>query len=117
VKLAALLGVEKRLLSEAVAADEKFLPAGVPERRCVHAVEGRDDPRFVLFVEVDQYLCVNAGRESVPASAERLPQLSVVVDLAVQCGPDGPVLVGHGPTSSARVMAPRRLEPKLTPEK
>ena len=55
----------------------------------------------VLLVEVDEHLGVGARPEAVAAPAERLPQRGVVVDLAVQGGPDGPssLVTGWWPPS------------------
>jgi hypothetical protein len=94
---------EATLLSEAVTAAEQLFSVGVPDREGGHALEEVDHRRSVLRVEVDENLRVTAGGEAVPMAAERLSQLRVVVDLAVQRGAHRPVLMGHRLTPAAHI--------------
>jgi hypothetical protein len=50
----------------------------------------------VLLVQVDQHLGFDGRREAIPIAVERLTERRVVVDLAVDRGQDGAVLVGQG---------------------
>ena len=78
------LGVEQRLLTEVIAGDEQALAAAVPDREHEHAPEPLEHPLAFVLEQVHEDLGVGAGAELVPAPPELLPQLLVVVDLAVE---------------------------------
>ena len=63
----------------------------------------------VLLVEVDEHLGVAARREAVPGALELVPQLAVVVDLAVLDDGDPAVLVGD------RLVAGREVDDREPP--
>ncbi len=58
--------------------------AGIVQRHREHAIEPGCEFRSVLLPEMDQYLGVAGGAEAVSGALQFLPQLPVVVDLAVE---------------------------------
>ena len=58
-----------------------------------HAPEMGHTVCSVLFVRVDDDLGVGAGREAVPEIQQGLPDVLVVVNLAIENDPDGTVLI------------------------
>jgi hypothetical protein len=85
--------VDQRLLADSIAGDEKLLPAVVPQREREHAVQVADAVGAVLLVQMHDHFRVAVRGEAVPSSLQRVTQLAVVVDLAVQDDDYGAVLV------------------------
>ena len=77
------LGVEERLLAHAVASQQESAGAAVPDRQGEHPPQAVDAALAELLVEVGDDLGVRATREAVAAADELIPELAVVVDLAV----------------------------------
>ncbi len=94
-QLAVVLVQEQRLLAETVARDQQAAGALIPEGEGEHALQRVHHRLAVLLVEVHQHLGVAAGRKAVAAAPQVFAQLRVVVDLAVEGGPDRAVLVAQ----------------------
>ena len=91
----AIAVVVEGLLAEAIA-DERQPPATlVEDRRSEHPLQTSGDLRgLAVLREVRDDLGIAFGRKGVPARAQLVAQLAVVVDLAVERDADRPVLVG-----------------------
>src|SRR5919108_1851137 len=97
------LRVVHRLDAEPVAREEQLLPALVPDREAEHAAQPLDASRPQLLVEVDDRFGIARGAEDVALLLELVPELAIVVDLAVEHDPDGGVLVRHGLLAAGQV--------------
>jgi hypothetical protein len=88
--------VEERLLPEAVPPQHKLPAAVVPDREREHAVEPPCQVhRWRLFRQVRDHLSIALGAELMPAALQLPPELAKVVDLPVEDGRDGIVLVSN----------------------
>jgi hypothetical protein len=85
--------VVERLDPEAVPGEHKRALPRVPEREREHTPQLSDELRAVLLVEVDEHFGVALGGEPMAAPLETVPELAVVVDLAVLDDMDRPVFV------------------------
>ena len=85
--------VEQRLLPDAVAGEQECSPGGVPDGECEHSVQAVHAPGSKVLVEMGDHLGVPLGRERMALRGELLPQLAIVVDLAVEHDGDGAVFV------------------------
>ncbi len=92
--------VVERLDAHAVADEQEFFPAGVPEGEGVHAVEALGERLAPFEVGVEHDLGVAAGAEGVAEPFEFGLQLAVVVDLAA---------VGGGEQGAAVALDEHRL--------
>src|SRR5688500_8909046 len=90
------MGVEERLLPDAVAGHEQPAATAVPEREGEHAAQAVHAVIAQFLVEVDDHLRVASGGEAVAPSLELGAQLHVVVDLAVEDHHHAAVLVADG---------------------
>ena len=95
--------VQQRLLADPVAREQQLLAALVPQREREHAVQVAHAVGAVLLVEVHDHLGVALRGELVAAAAQLLPQLAVVVDLAVHHDDDGAILVEDRLVAGAEV--------------
>ncbi len=89
------LGVVQRQDPEAIAGEEQRRGTTIVQREGELAVEPLEQPLAPLLVAVNQHLGVAARAEHVTAHLELVPQLEVIVDLAVVDHADVPVLVRH----------------------
>src|SRR5207244_11821264 len=80
---------------KAIAREEQGRRATVVQRERELAVEPLEQSLAPLLIAVDQYLRVAAGAKHVTAELELVPQLQVIVDLAVVDDADVHVLVRH----------------------
>ena len=93
---AGALGVDQRLLADAVAGDEEPPLLAIPDR------EGEHPPQLLhaalphLLIEGQHHLRVRLRLEAVPSPLELHAQLEIVVDLAVEDHPQRPVGVREG---------------------
>jgi len=87
--------VEEGLLAEPVARQQDLAPIQIAHREREHPVQMIDAVLAVLFVCVDDGFGVGVRTEDVALSRQRLLQLAMVVDLAVEDNPDGSILVGE----------------------
>ena len=93
VELAAERAVVERLDPEAVAREHELPRARVPDRDREHPAQPLPEARAPLLVAVREHFGVAAGAKDVPGTPEVVPQLAVVVDLAVLDDDDRAVLV------------------------
>ena len=84
---------EQRLLAGTIARQREGAVTRVPDAEREHAVERVDGLVAALFEEVHDDFGVGVRAEDVALVDERLPQLAVVVDLAVEDELDRSVLV------------------------
>ena len=75
--------VVEGLDAEPVARAEERLATGIPDAKRPHAVEPLDAPLAPFAVRREDDLAVRGGTETMSLRRELLPQLDVVVDLAV----------------------------------
>jgi hypothetical protein len=94
-QVAVVLVQEQGLLAEAVASKQQAPAPLVPQREREHSLERVHEGLAVLLVEVHQHLGVRARREAMPARAQILTQLRVIVDLAIERHPHRAVLVAE----------------------
>ena len=87
--------VVDRLLAEAIAREEQPLAPRVPDGEREHPVDALRKRFAPLLVPVDEHLGVAVAAEHVSVRNQLGAQMQVVVDLAVEGDPDGPVLVRH----------------------
>ena len=92
-ELAVYLPVVERLDPVAVSGEDEPALRPVPERDGKHAAQALRKIEPVLLVEVDEHLGVAMSREGVPGPLEVMPELAVVVELAVLDDLDAAVLV------------------------
>ena len=86
--------IEQWLLSHAVPAEHQAASALVPYRKREHAVQTlRELHRVELLGQVRDHLCVAARAEGVATTLQTRAQLAEVVDLTVEDGGNGLVLV------------------------
>ena len=109
-------GITERLLAHPVASQGQPLAGDVPDRQGEHPVELADEFGAVILVKMDQAFGVGAGPEGVTSGEESGSKLGIVVDLAVEGDPDGPVLVAHrlGPPLDVDDREPTMPEPGRT---
>jgi hypothetical protein len=74
----------ERLYAETVDGHEKLASARVPEREGEHPAKAPDELPAELLVAVHKDLRVGTRLEGVAAASQVVPQLAVVVDLAVE---------------------------------
>ena len=87
--------IEERLLAQAIARQQQLAPALIVDGEREHPLQAPDGVGSPLFVGVNDRLGVRGGPEAMAARLELLPELAVVVDLAVEDDPDAAVLVLH----------------------
>ncbi|MEZ5121313.1 MAG: hypothetical protein R2736_07030 [Solirubrobacterales bacterium] len=97
------MGVDQRLLADAVAGDQQQLAPAVPQREGEHAAQVVHAVDAVVLVEVGDRLGVACGGQAVPGLAQPPAQVLVAVDLAVEDDDDRAVLVGHRLVAGLRV--------------
>ena len=95
--------VDQRFLPQAVATDHQATARGIPDRQREHPPEEVEEAGAFVLVEVDQNLGIARGPESMPPGFEAVAKLGEVVDLAVEDGQDGAVLVGQGLVATGQV--------------
>src|SRR5271157_4264389 len=76
--------VIQRLLAHAVTRQKQLLPARIPNRESEHAVQELRKPLPNLFILMHQHFRIAVGCEPVPFRNQRLPEIQVVVNLAVE---------------------------------
>ena len=96
--------VMQRLDAHAVTREEYLTSALVKHRARELPVQSLDHLLAPLLVAVHEHLGVGLGREEVARRGQLLPQLEVVVDLAVLHHPDRRILVVH------RLVAAREVD-------
>src|SRR5439155_17365743 len=85
----------ERLDAEAVAGEEEPAPAGVPERKGEHSVDGGEQALAFFFIEMDDHLGVGAGAKAMAPRLQPRAQGLEAEELAVVREPDRAVLVRH----------------------
>ena len=78
----------ERLDAEAIANQNEPLGARVPKRDGKHAAQMLNKIQSVLFVEVDNHLCIAMGRKAMAFCFERRAKFEEIVNLAVERDPD-----------------------------
>jgi hypothetical protein len=81
------------LFAHTVTAEQQALPLHVPDGEREHPPEPVDEVVAELLIEVHQAFGVALGGEAMPTPAQHVPQSGEVVQLAVEHGGHGPVLV------------------------
>jgi hypothetical protein len=76
----------------------------VPQRIAEHAAKLGDPSFTVLFIEVDQHLCIAVGSKLMALLDKPVPEFSVIVNFTVQGCPDGAGLI------SDRLVSPWRVD-------
>src|SRR5438876_3485787 len=85
--------VVERLDSETVARKNEPLSRPIPDRDREHAAKPLGELQPAFLVEVDEDLCITLRAKAVTGGLELLPQLAIVVDLAVLNDVNRPILV------------------------
>ena len=93
--LAVVERVEQGLHAEPVAREVQGPPARVINRESENAPQPTGHALAVLLVEVHEHFRVRGAAEPMTPALELAPQISMVVDLAVEDDVDTAVLVGH----------------------
>src|SRR5258707_1386113 len=83
----------QRLLTKAIARDEKLSPSVIPQREREHAVELRDHVPAVFFVKMRQNFGVRSAAKGVATRFQVRAQFAIVVDFAVENHGDAFVFV------------------------
>ena len=107
--------VEQRFLSKPIASEEHTAPAQVGNRKGEHAVEALDACVAILFVGVDDGLCIRPGAKHVTAGGQEPTEVVMVVDLAVEHNPDLSVFIGHRLLAAGAVDDGKTTMAKLDP--
>jgi len=68
----------------------------IPNRKCEHPAKSLDASLALFFIEMNNGLSITARGKHVTAFDQRMAQLPVIVNFAVEYDPDRPVLIGHG---------------------
>src|SRR5207302_11169664 len=92
-EVAALLSVDERLLPDPITREQETPLLRVPKGESEHAVQMLDTGVAVVLVQVDDDLCVALRCETMTPLQERVSELLIVVDLAVQDDDDRSILV------------------------
>jgi hypothetical protein len=79
--------------AESVADQKQRSLALVPNREREHASQLANSLSSELFVQVNQSISVAACLNSMPTRRQIVAQFAIVIDLAVEDGPDSPVFV------------------------
>ena len=103
----------ERLLAEPVAGEHEPLPGPVPEREGEHPVQVLEEAEAVLLVEVREHRRV--ARAAHLVAPQRLAQLAVVVELAVEDGDDPARLVRNGLAAGLEIEHAQALAPERAP--
>ncbi len=90
------LGVVERLDAEAIACEHEPSSDRIPDRKGEHAAEFLHAQLAPFLVAVDDDLGVGFGAEAVAVRDQLRANRGEVVDLAVEDGPDGAILVAQG---------------------
>src|SRR5439155_19245745 len=93
--LAVVERVEQGLHAEPVAREVQRPPTRVINRESENAPQPTGHALAVLLVEVHEHFGVRGAAEPMTPALELAPQISMVVDLAVEDDVDTAVLVGH----------------------
>ena len=109
------LAVEERLLADAVTGQQQLVAAAVPQCEREHPVQLADAVRSELLVEVDDDLGVTVGGEAMAVRPQPAPELTEVVDLAVQHDGHGAILVVDRLVAGHEVDDPQPLDPEADP--
>ena len=80
------------------------MAGSVPDRQCEHPPQEREHPGPLVLVEMNQDFGIALRAEGVTSGLEPAPQRGEVVDLAIEDGPDGAVLIGE------RLMPSRQID-------
>src|SRR5580704_7115296 len=83
----------QRLDPDAIARQQQRPRSPIPDGEPEHPAETADGGGTPLLVRVNDRFRVGAGVEAVPRGLELPPQLTEVVDLAVEDGPDRSIFV------------------------
>jgi hypothetical protein len=97
------LRVVERLDSQPVARQHQPPPGAIPQGDGEHTVQPGRKRDTLRLIQMDDALGVGTGAEGVSLLLELGAQGRVVVDLAVEDGPDGAVLVGEGLVAGGEV--------------
>src|SRR5262249_12796754 len=97
------LSVMKRFDSDSVSGRKQRSLPPIPYRKCKHPAQTCYTALTVLFVEMDYYFSVAQCSERVSEQDHLRPQLSVVVDLAVEYNPNRSVFVADRLMSGVQV--------------
>jgi len=76
--------VKKRRNANPIADQQQPLTTLVPQRDRELAIEMLDEAVTILFVQVNDDLGVRVGPKAMPLALQHLPQLQIVVDLAIE---------------------------------
>ena len=93
--VAVVVGQKKRSHAESIAGEKELPPLAVPDGQREVAVEASEAARSPLLVRVGDDFGVRRRGEAMTEVAELVPQLEIVVDLAVLQRPEAPALVGE----------------------
>src|SRR5574341_271466 len=93
----------ERLLPHPVARQHQPAADRIPDRQGEHPAERVQESQIVLLVEMDDGLDVAPRGETMPPCQQLVPQLDVVVDLAVAHDSDLACLVEDGLMSASQV--------------
>jgi hypothetical protein len=91
-----LAGNVERLLTQAVARQDKPGASGIPQRDSKHSTKTREEVEALFFIKVNDDFSIRIASENVSAGFELGAEFLEVIYLAVTHGPHGLVLVGNG---------------------
>jgi hypothetical protein len=95
--------VVKRLLPETIAREQKLAAPGIPDGERKHPEETRYASLASIFVEMNRHFGIAVRAKPVTARDEVLPQLAIIVDLAIQNHRDGFIFVRDGLMTGVKV--------------
>ena len=91
---AAGLSIVQRLYAQAISRQENAFFAKVGNGEGKHAVEMLEHVDAHLVVEMDEHFRIAIGAEAMPFGLQLTPQLSVIIDFAIE-GDDGRAIGAH----------------------
>ncbi len=95
--------VVERLDAEAISREDQAARLLVPDSEREHSLKPLDTSLAHLFVQVDDHLRIAPGLEEVPLGEQLLPEIQIVVDLAVVGDPHCSVFVAHRLVSGCQI--------------
>jgi hypothetical protein len=84
----------------------------IPQRHREHSSQSTEGLESFVLIQVDQDFGITASRKSVPSAHKLLPQLSIVIDLAIHDSPNGTSLVSDWLLSPVRIDYPKSSRAK-----
>ena len=97
------LRVVERLHTHAIACEQQGTRSAVPECKSEHAIQFREQPRTILFVEMYEDFRIAFRRELVPSSDQPLSQLDIIKEFTVHDHTERFIFVVNGLVAAGEI--------------